>query len=78
MAIPMKTRPIDAECLPHQVHNQDVRLFTRLMPDTDWLAVPCFICGASLGKKCELSTGQLRNAPHTERRLHAAAETEAQ
>jgi hypothetical protein len=36
------------------------------------LAVHCPTCGAKPGKKCELSTGQTRTAPHRDRRLEAA------
>jgi len=34
-------------------------------------AVRCPTCGAGLGKKCELSTGELRTEPHRDRRLKA-------
>jgi len=32
-------------------------------------AVRCPTCGAGLGEKCELSTGQPRTEPHRDRRL---------
>jgi hypothetical protein len=35
-------------------------------------AVRCPTCGAAPGEKCELSTGQLRTSPHSDRRWIAA------
>ncbi len=36
------------------------------------LAVRCPTCGAKVGEKCELSTGQPRTESHRDRRLTAA------
>jgi hypothetical protein len=36
------------------------------------LAVRCPTCGAKVGEKCELSTGQPRTSPHRDRRLAAS------
>ena len=37
------------------------------------LAVRCPTCGAKVGEKCELGTGQPRTEPHRDRRLVGAA-----
>ena len=39
------------------------------------LTVPCPICGAAAGEKCELNSGYPRTTPHSERRLNAAETT---
>lgn len=36
------------------------------------LSVRCPTCGAKIGEKCELSTGQPRTDPHRDRRLAAS------
>jgi len=36
------------------------------------LSVRCPTCGAKVGEKCELSTGQHRTEPHRDRRLIAS------
>jgi hypothetical protein len=36
------------------------------------LAVRCPTCGAKVGEKCELGTGQPRTEPHRDRRLMSA------
>jgi endogenous inhibitor of DNA gyrase (YacG/DUF329 family) len=38
------------------------------------LEVRCPTCGAKVGEKCELSTGQPRTSPHRDRRLAALEE----
>jgi hypothetical protein len=38
-------------------------------PKDPTLAIRCPTCGAKVGEKCELSTGQPRTSPHRDRRL---------
>jgi hypothetical protein len=40
-------------------------------PKDTTLAVRCPTCGAKVGEKCELNTGQPRTSPHRDRRLAA-------
>src|SRR5450755_4405537 len=51
-----------------------LRTMKRKLSPKQVLAVRCPTCGASPGKKCELSTGQPRTEPHRDRRMFAADE----
>jgi hypothetical protein len=45
---------------------------TMKVTEKQALAVRCPTCGAKVGEKCELSTGQPRTDPHRDRRLAAS------
>jgi hypothetical protein len=58
---------IDHPSDPIYQHDGDMKVTEKQA-----LAVRCPTCGAKVGEKCELSTGQPRTDPHRDRRLAAS------